>query len=74
VRVALVGFMSFNFPDRIITMALIHIILILELHLECLPDGPIAVVSFIILLNNLLSQATVQGEVAEAIGVSFVRF
>jgi hypothetical protein len=55
-------------------MALIHIILILELHLECLPDGPIAVVSFIILLNNLLSQATVQGEVAEAIGVSFVRF
>jgi hypothetical protein len=74
VRVALVWFMSFNFPDRIITMALIHIVLILEFHLESLPQGPIAVVSFNILLNNLLSQATVQGEVAETIRVSLVRF
>jgi hypothetical protein len=55
-------------------MALIHIVLILEFHLESLPQGPIAVVSFNILLNNLLSQATVQGEVAETIRVSLVRF
>ena len=55
VRVAFVGFMNFNFLDRILNMALIQIELILELILESKPEGPIAVVSFDILLNNLLS-------------------
>jgi hypothetical protein len=55
VRVALVGFMNFNFLDRILNMALIQIELILELILEGKPEGPITVVSFDILLNNLLS-------------------
>ena len=55
VRVAFVGFMNFNFLDRILNMALIQIELILELILESKSEGPIAVVSFDILLNNLLS-------------------
>ena len=54
-RVAFVGFMNFNFLDRILNMALIQIELILELILESKSEGPIAVVSFDILLNNLLS-------------------
>jgi len=73
VRVSFVRFMSFKFP-RILILCLIQIELILEFVLECKPEGPIAVVCFDILLNNLLSQATLQGEVAEAIGVSLVRF
>ena len=74
VRVSFVGFMSFKFLNRIIILCLIQIELILEFVLERKPEGPIAVVRFDILLNNLLSQATLQGKVAEAIGVSLVRF
>jgi len=74
VRVSFVGFMSFKFLNRIVILCLIQIELILEFVLERKPEGPIAVVRFDILLNNLLSQATLQGEVAEPIGVSLVRF
>jgi hypothetical protein len=66
--------MSFKFLNRIIILCLIQIELILEFVLERKPEGPIAVMCFNILLNNLLGQATLQGEVAEAIGVSLVRF
>ena len=74
-RVALVWFMSFNSsPDRIVIMALIHIILRLELLLETLPERPFSVACFNLIIKTLLSKATVQGEIAEAIGVSLVRF
>ena len=55
-------------------MALILIELILELNLEIMPERPFVLANFDISQYNLLSQTTIQGKEAEAIGFSIVRF
>jgi hypothetical protein len=55
-------------------MALILIELILELNLEIMPERPFVLANLDISHYKILSEATIQGKEAEAIGFSIVRF